>query len=216
VATRDDRRDAGQRRGERTVRRLADEWRELRIAAGLSQAALARSVGMSRAAYARLEQGRVSDVGVVRATTISAALGHDFAARLFPTGAPLRDAAHVRLLDRFDRVVSGAYQLQREAPMPIPGDRRAWDRVLIGPVAIGIEAETRPSDLQAVERAMALKQRDSGVQRSILLVAGTKRNRALIRQLLPGLRSTFPIGTAEALGALRAGRDPGGNCLVLL
>jgi hypothetical protein len=63
---------------------------------------------------------------------------------------------------------------------------------------------------------MQLKQRDSGVPRMILLIAATERNRRLLRQLLPVLRVTFPLGTREVLDALRRGQDPGANGIVVL
>lgn len=100
--------------------------------------------------------------------------------------------------------------------MPILGDQRAWDRWLDGPVSIGVEAETRPNDLQALERGVHLKQRDSGVHRAILLIADTDRNRTLLRVALPLLRVAFPLSTREVLTAIREGRDPGANGIVVL
>lgn len=100
--------------------------------------------------------------------------------------------------------------------MPIAGDLRAWDEVLTGPISIGIEAETRPNDLQATERSMAAKQRDSDVARMILLIAATDANRALVRTHIGALRQTFPMDTRATLAALAAGRDPGANGLVVL
>lgn len=100
--------------------------------------------------------------------------------------------------------------------MPIPGDLRAWDELLTGPAVIGIEAETRPSDLQATERAIAAKLRDSGADRAILLLSSTHPNRELVRRHIAALRQTFPLDTRATLGALAAGRDPGDNGLVIL
>ena len=71
-------------------------------------------------------------------------------------------------------------------------------------------------DLQALERAVHLKQRDSNVSRVILLICDTQRNRTLLRAALPILRPTFPLSTREVLQALREGRDPGANGLVVL
>jgi len=93
---------------------------------------------------------------------------------------------------------------------------RAWDLRLDGAVSIGVEAETRPHDLQALERRMVLKQRDSNVKRMLLLVGATNRNRTVLRQALPFLRGTFPIGAREVMLALRRGVDPGANGIVLL
>jgi transcriptional regulator with XRE-family HTH domain len=195
---------------------LRREWREQRLSAGLTQRVVARAVGLSREAYGRLERGRTTDIGISRAATISAVLGGQLSVKIFPLGTPIRDAAHVSLLTRFEQQLALHWRRRRESPISGDDDRRAWDERLDGPVSIGVEAETRPADLQALERRMNLKQRDSGVQRMILLVAGTRRNRRLLRELLPVLRSSFPLSTREVLEALRRGVDPGANGLVVL
>lgn len=100
--------------------------------------------------------------------------------------------------------------------MPAPGDLRAWDELLRGRVTIGVEAETRPGDLQAIERSMAAKQRDSGVDRVILVVADTPTNRRLVKRHIAMLRQNFPLDTRSCLAALGAGLDPGANGLVIL
>lgn len=195
---------------------LAEEWRHLRQSAGISQAALARAVGVSRSTYARIEGGRLVEIGIRRASAITAILGGDLSVRIYPAGPPLRDAGHAALLARFEARLAPGWHIRHEAPMPQAGDARAWDRRLDGPTSIGVEAETRPRDLQKIERSMNLKQRDSGVLRMILLVSGTRHNRELLRATLPMLRPTFPLSTPEVLRALSEGRDPGANGLVVL
>ena len=104
-----------------------------------------------------------------------------------------------------------------EVPLPIPGDKRAWDRLLTGirsEVSIGIEAETRPTDMQELQRRIALKKRDGGVDRVILVLADTAWCRQLVR--LNDLTDTFPIPAKVALKALAEGRDPGGDATVLI
>ncbi|MDP9468156.1 MAG: hypothetical protein M3P32_05370 [Chloroflexota bacterium] len=136
--------------------------------------------------------------------------------KLYPFGPPVRDAAHLRLLTDLVERISPAWRRTHEAPIPIDGDRRAWDLLLEGPVAIGVEAETRLGDLQALERAIQLKRRDSGITRVLLVIRGSKRNRMLIREFLPMLRTAFPLGTAEVMRALHDGRDPGADGMVTL
>ena len=152
----------------------------------------------------------------MKVTLVFAFLGHKLSVKAFPTGEPLRDAGHVRLLERFNARVPPFWRRTFEVPMPISGDLRAWDECLAGPVSIGVEAETRPSDLQATERAIALKIRDSGVDRAILLIAGSQGNRDMIRRHIGAVRQTFPLDTRATLAALAAGRDPGANGLVVL
>ena len=93
---------------------------------------------------------------------------------------------------------------------------RAWDELLVGPVTIGIEAETRPRDLQATQRSLALKRRDGRVDRVALLLASTPHNESLVRAHIASLRQSFPLDTRGFLAAVRAGRDPGADALVLL
>jgi transcriptional regulator with XRE-family HTH domain len=215
MGSRDDPRTRGRWRGARIRSELIGNWRDLRLAAGLTQATVARTSGIARSTYADLERGRTSQVSLIRASIVSAVLGQDLSVKLYPFGAPVRDAAHLRLIGELVERVSGVWDVTHEAPIPIEGDRRAWDLLLKGPVSIGVEAETRPGDLQALERAIHLKQRDSGVQRVLLIVRGSRRNRLLIRELLPSLRIAFPLGTAEVMRALHDGRDPGADGLAV-
>jgi transcriptional regulator with XRE-family HTH domain len=216
MSSRDDPRTRGRWRAERVRSELVSNWRELRLAAGLTQAKVARASGIARSTYADLELGRTAEVSLLRATIVSAVLGQDLSVKLYPFGLPVRDAAHLKLLSDFSERVATTWRMKREAPIPIEGDRRAWDLLLEGPVSIGVEAETRPGDLQALERAIHLKQRDSGIKRVVLLVRGSRRNRLLIRELLPVLRPSFPLGTAEVMRALHEGRDPAADGLVVL
>ncbi len=101
-------------------------------------------------------------------------------------------------------------------PIPIPGDLRSADGFAIGPgFDAVVEAETRLGDIQAVERRLHAKQRDLGATRAILLVADTRHNREVVKQV-PGLRALFPISARACLAALAMGRDPGGDCLLML
>lgn len=145
-----------------------------------------------------------------------AALGHRVVVKAYPTGPGLRDAGQARLIERFDARLSPLWRRQLEAVMPQPGDLRAWDVLLRGPVMVGVEAETRPTDLQAVIRAMAAKLRDSGADRMILLLLSSHANRALVSHHVAMMRQAFPLDTRATLAALAAGRDPGANGLVML
>lgn len=197
-------------------RRLGTEARRLRHTAGLTQGELALAVGVSRRWILRFELGALESVDLRRAAVLFAHLGHKLTAKAYPTGEPLRDAGQFRLLDRFNQRLSPVWRRRFESVMPLAGDLRAWDELLVGPCSIGVEAETKPNDLQATDRAIAGKMRDSGVDRAILLIAATARNRDLVRRHVVELRQSFPLNTRETLGALGAGRDPGANGLVIL
>lgn len=74
----------------------------------------------------------------------------------------------------------------------------------------------RLSDVQALQRRSELKQRDSGVDVMILLVARSRHNAAVLRAHRAALESTFPAATHEIMSALRAGRVPSRNGIVVL
>jgi hypothetical protein len=173
-------------------------------------------VRISPAQLSLIERGRYERVKVTRLAQLAAMLGLDLSLRLFPGGEPIRDAAHAKLLARFREVVGERWQWAAEAPLPIRGDKRAWDRLLSGAAGlrIGVEAETRPTDLQEVQRRTALKKRDGGVDRLILVMPDTEWCRRLLR--LNDLTATYPVPGSVALAALSAGRDPGGDAVILI
>jgi transcriptional regulator with XRE-family HTH domain len=206
----------GLRQSEHVTRRLGGEARELRQRAGISQARLATVSGVSRHWVYLFEHGRLRSADLRRATMVMAHLGHKLVVTTYPTGEPLRDEGQTRLLERFNARLSPAWRRIVEAPMPNVGDLRAWDELLRGAVTIGVEAETRPNNLQVLERSMNTKRRDSKVDRMVLLIAGTARNRSLVREHVSLLRQTFPLDTRATLEALGQGRDPGADGLVVL
>jgi hypothetical protein len=81
---------------------------------------------------------------------------------------------------------------------------------------IGVEAETRPRDAQALQRRLALKRRDGGVDHVLLALAATRGNRAFLREAGRAFAPDFPVTGRDAIAALAAGRDPGGSTIVLL
>ncbi len=97
-----------------------------------------------------------------------------------------------------------------------PGDQRAWDAVLGDSASVAVDAETRLRDMQALQRRLELKWRDSGVERAVLLVAATHHNRVILREFRSSLASTFPLDSRETLAALRAGRTPEQNGIVIM
>jgi hypothetical protein len=81
-------------------------------------------------------------------------------------------------------------------------------------LVIGVEGETRPTDAQQLARRLALKQRDGGVDRLILVLADTDWCRRFVR--LNDLEAAFPVAGRLALRAVAGGRDPGGDSVVLI
>lgn len=196
---------------------LTQEARRARIGHGLSQEDVGRSLGMSGSQVGRIERGLSRDVSLERLVELLAAVGLELSARAYPTGRPLRDAAHLQLLARLRAATSHAFRWQLEVPLPIPGDLRAWDAVIhLGAARVGVEAETRPRDLQDLQRRVALKQRDSAMPAVILLLGDTRSNRMLVRGAAAAPGADFPVPGRDALRALREGRAPAENAVILI
>lgn len=186
-----------------------------RATRGLSQAAVARAAGISQPLLSLIERGADPGVSIETLSRVCAVVGLDLSIKAYPGGQPLRDRAHVALFERFRGAVGAAWAWSAEVPLPIPGDKRAWDRVLRGAgVVIGVEGETRPTDMQELGRRLGLKKRDGGVDRLILVLSDSEWCRRIVR--LNDLDGAFPVPGKVALKALVDGRDPGGDAIVLI
>jgi transcriptional regulator with XRE-family HTH domain len=217
VGARTRRIDAGAARGRAASTAVLAELRAGRIDRGLSGADVAQAVGISPSLYSRTEQGVAGPLTIERASVLLAAVGLDLSVRVFPAGEPLRGAAHAALLDRFRSRLHRSLRFATEVPFPPPGDRRAWDAVVSGHGwRLGVEAETRPRDRQALERRLALKSRDGDIDRMALLLLDSRHNREFIRAHGDAMADRFRVQGRRALELLGAGADPGGNAIILL
>ena len=208
--------DIGAARGRAAARVVLDELRAARLDRGLSGTAVARATGLSQPQYSRIERGLSADLSIQQVSRLLAAVGLELSVRTFPTGEPLRDAAHVALLGRFRKTMHRSLRFRTEVPFPHPGDRRAWDAVVSGGGwSVGVEAETRPRDRQALERRLALKQRDGGTDHLILLLLNSKYNRDLVRTHEEVFAERFPLPGRRAVELLAAGVNPGASAIVL-
>jgi transcriptional regulator with XRE-family HTH domain len=216
MATRDRPVDRANRAVALLVSSTARELREARQAAGLSQRAVASAAGVSHPTVSRVERGVSPEVSLLVIARLSAVVGLKPTLQLFPDGDPIRDIAHVHLLERLHARIHPQLRWRTEVPLPIAGDPRAWDATIAGlGFVVGVEAETRVRDAQAVGRRINLKQRDGELDHVILLVAGTRANRrALVAA--SGLAEAFPISQRDCLRALREGGDPGGSSIIVL
>lgn len=209
--------DIGAARAREVLARLPAEARSARLNSGLGQADVAKALGMSVAQYSRIERGLSPDLSVGTAVRMFAVLGLELSVRAYPTGDPIRDAAHAALLERLRARCHPTIIWRTEVPLPISGDLRAWDATAVCPgFRAGVEAETRIHDVQALDRRLGLKERDGGMDRLILLVLDSRGNRSALRTGGSQLLLRFPVPGARALELLSAGVDPGGNALILL
>jgi transcriptional regulator with XRE-family HTH domain len=217
VATRDRLVYEGERRARRIALLLGEELREARLAAGLRQVDVGRAVGISGAHVSRIERGLVRALQVSMICRLLAVVGRELSARSYPAGPPLRDKAHLALLESIRERLHPTLRMRVEVPLGLPGDQRALDGRIDGTgMTIALEAETRLRDIQAQVRAAVLKQQDAGIDRLLILVKGSRGNRLALRESSGLLAATFPVSGRAALAALAAGRDPGGNAIVIL
>jgi transcriptional regulator with XRE-family HTH domain len=193
------------------------ELRLARIMSGQTQQQIAARLGHSRSWVSRAERARFQGLTLADLTKHAAAVGLRASIRLWPAGRRPLDRPQLALLERLRSRSGGLWRWELEVPVPVENDLRAADaRMSNAACGIVIEAITRLVDVQAQLRAVQLKRRDLQAQRLILLVSATSTNRAAIRAAGPMLREALPLQTWGALRALAAGRDPGGDALIVL
>lgn len=207
--------EAVQRWGRQSVE-IAADLRARRIALGLTQEAVARTLGRSSSRVSRIERRQVRRLPVEELIRHAAVLGLRLSLKLYPVGGAIRDAAQVRYIARFAERVGRGWHVRLDAPIPLPGDLRAVDVLLEGACRIAVEVVTRLSDVQATLRAAQLKQRDIGADRLVLVVAATHANRRALADARPALIAAFDMNTQHTMARLAAGVDPGRDAIILL
>jgi transcriptional regulator with XRE-family HTH domain len=209
--------DIGAARGRAATDLVLREMRDARLDRNLSGEEIGRAASISGAHYSRIERGLVKGLTIEQASTLLAPVGLDLSVRAYPGGEPIRDTAHAALLGRLRSLLHRTLRVMTEVPLPGPGDRRAWDLVVAGASwRHAYEAETRPRDLQALERRIGLKARDGDVDGVSLLLLDSRHNRELIRAHRASLDARFPVPARRAIELLRAGADPGSGSVILL
>jgi transcriptional regulator with XRE-family HTH domain len=208
--------DRGRRRGTESRLRLAADLRRARVGAGLSLREVGAATGIEPTRIWRFEHGRPTLLRIEDLGSIAAVVGLELSVRTYPAGDAIRDVAHARLLERFRRELHPSLRWHTEVPFPNPGDLRAWDAVTGREHwRVGVEAETVIDDTQALDRKLALKRRDGGVDHLILLIADTPRNRRALAAATAAF-ADLPLWTRNVLAALRAGAEPLGSGIVIL
>ena len=209
--------DRGTARGRRLIGDIGRECRTARLDRGLSTATAGRAIGRSASWVSRAERGLSPTVGVLELARLCAVVGLDLSIRAFPGAGPLRDSVHAALLGSFRDLLHHALDWAGEVPLPGPGDLRAWDALIRGDGwRYGVEAETSPHDAQATARRLLLKARDGGVDGVLLVVPATRQARIFLAEFAVVAGASFPVPGRTALEALRAGRDPGGNAVIVV
>lgn len=196
---------------------LGRELRIARITSGMTQAQVAARIGSSASTVCRVEHGSVRTLPVPNLSRHAAAVGLKLYANLYPAGRRPLDAPQLGMMGTFNARLHAIWKRDVEVTVPLPGDLRAVDQVISKPgCTCAVEFVTRFADVQGQTRGFRAKQRDLGADRLIVVVKGSHANRRMLHEAGPALTDAFPIGTRQALAALAAGEDPGGDCLVIL
>jgi transcriptional regulator with XRE-family HTH domain len=169
--------DRGTIGGEGALAELAKEFREARLAAGLSQQHVADAARISRSVCSKIERAKARYLSIVTASRICAVLGLQMWIRAYPGGRPLRDAAHGERLQCVLDKVRAPLRYRTEVPLPQradgPTELRAWDAEL----------------------------RDDAEDHFLLVVAATRSNRRVLREH-PQLCGLTRLRTATVLRLL--------------
>ena len=205
MSTRESQTDRARRVIAEDERRVRAEIALGRRSSGLSRRELGLACGISASAESRIERGHTRRIDRELLACLAAAVGLELRMRAYPGGDAIRDAGQQRLLERLRRELHPSLRWRTEVPLPISGDLRSWDAVIVGRGWwVGVEAETVLVDLQAVERRLELKRRDGGPDHVVLLVSDTPRNRRAL--VATPAFAALPARARDILGALRAGR----------
>ncbi|MGH2465859.1 MAG: helix-turn-helix transcriptional regulator, partial [Candidatus Limnocylindrales bacterium] len=203
------------REGERALRRqsirVAEELRRLRLRAGVSQAAVAASVGTTRSLICRFEQGDPA-VSLRTRFRVAAALGADLRLSAYEgSGALIRDSRQAAIVEYLLQIRDRQWRPTVEASVPGPGRRSIDLRLDDGEDSVLFEVETRLDSLEEIvrelhsKRSAFLEAPGSGRRRRVhvvLVLPATRRHRAIIRAHPEIVRSAFPISSLALSRAL--------------
>lgn len=187
---------------------------------GISQHALARDLGCSQANLWRVEARQI-ELTVVRMSEMASLLGLELSIGLHELGDPIRDKGQQALAGRFAALLSPRWAVTSEALLPMPGDLRAWDKLLRltgaerGQV-VGVDLETRIRDVQALVRRTRLRERDGGVGAILIVVSDSATNRRLVGQLRDALGPDYATTARKILSHLRDGTELPDSGVVLI
>jgi DNA-binding XRE family transcriptional regulator len=199
----------GDRQLRRTCIRFGEEIRAIRLRAGVSQAALARAIGVARSVICRMEQGDPAVSSRIRARGV-AAMGGDFRIAVYRDGTPLiHDAAHARIVEAVLGRCDPNWHPTVEAPVPGPGRRSTDIRLDRGGETVPMEVETRVGGLEAIIRECAEKRTavaetaQAGQRIHVLLVLPrTRHHRAIVHEHPGIVAAAFPADDAAVARAL--------------
>lgn len=217
MATRTRALDEARHQWHRQAREVGDQLRTGRHVLGATQKQVSIAIRVSSSEVSRRELGRSRRLTGEKLAVHAAAVGLKLSIKLYPLGGGVRDAAQATYIAAFVARIGRAWKVILEAAIPLAGDLRAVDVLLVGrDVRIAVELITRLADLQAQIRAAQLKAQAIGATRLVLVIAATRANRAALAAVRSSLVAAFDLDSRRVVSELAAGRDPGRDAIVLL
>lgn len=197
--------NGGDRQLRRTCIRFGEEFREIRLRASVSQAAVARAIGIARSVICRIEQGD-PDVSPRLRARAAAVLGADFRIAIYPEAAPLiHDAAHARIVEAVLELSHPRWLATIESPVPGPGRRSNDIRLDCGLDTVLIEVESHVRALEAIIREGTEKRAAAAAAAShdrrihVLLVLPPTRHHLTLMAAHPWIVATAFPASLDAL-----------------
>jgi transcriptional regulator with XRE-family HTH domain len=203
----------GDRQLRRTSSRFAEEFRGIRLRAGVSQAAVARAIGVTRSVICRIERGDPSVSAQIRARAASV-LGGDFRIAIYPEASPLiHDAAHARMVEAVLALRHHAWRATVESPVPGPGRRSSDIRLVRGETTVLIEVESHVQAFESVIRECAEKRAavaavagPGPLVHAVLALPHTRHHRNLVAAHPQIVSTAFPASHQALIAALTSPR----------
>lgn len=200
---------AGDRQLRRTSVRFGEEFREIRLRAGVSQAAVARVIGVARSVICRIEQGDPDVSPRIRARAASA-LGADVRISIFAEAAPLiHDAAHARIVEAILAKCHPSWSVTLESPVPGPGRRSSDIRLDRGLDIVLLEVESRVRAFEAIIRegaekraAVAASVRPEYRLHVVLVLPPTRHHKSLVAVHPRIVTTAFPAAQDALIEAM--------------
>jgi transcriptional regulator with XRE-family HTH domain len=217
MATRETPAAVGRRAGLAIKRHVLSEIRAARMAAGVSQRAIARTLGWTQTEYWRFENDLVAG-DIVKLSQAAAVCGLELTASIYPKGEPLRDRGQLKLIARFRSMLAATWHVRIEAPFPMLGDLRSWDVLIrLGSVyRVGVEAETRVRDIQELVRRIRQRELHGGVNEILVILSDSAHNRRIVGQLREALGERYTTSPQVLRDVLRIGTLLPGSGVILL
>lgn len=192
--------------------RMAEELRTLRIRAGISQAAVAREIGVTRSVISKLELGYPGTTLRTR-FRMATVLGADFRLSVYAGSGPLiRDSVQAGIVEHLLANTDRRWQRTLEAAVPGPG-RRSVDLRLDGQDAIVlIEVESHLGSIEEIIRELHSKRQAVGEARLggsrrpihvVLCLPRTRHHLSILRAHPRTIAAAFPASSVDLYLALR-------------